>query len=124
MDINALREYHVEQLYNNDKKHILNKKKEKEKAEIVPPNMFENIDEYVFQKRWHKLQQFHQKIKLEEYINSLDPPLSSENKQKTISNLHNGINNKKLTKSADVKYDPIGCKITEITKFDDYLSTD
>ena len=42
-----------------------------QEPEKTEPNkdtqMFENIDQYVFQKRWHKLQVFHQKIKLDEY---------------------------------------------------------
>lgn len=130
MNIIQLKSYHREQKYKlNDIQttnvnNLINKmiytNREPEKTE---PNkdtqMFENIDQYVFQKRWHKLQVFHQKIKLDEYIQSLN----IENKAELSKILHLALDNKEITKSSDIIYDPILCIITNIPKLDKYIDS-
>jgi hypothetical protein len=76
-------------------------------------NMFTNIDKYVYQKYWHKLKPFHQKVKIAEYVSTLNYPV--DKKDILLNSLYTEIDSKNLTKKKMVDYDPIECIIKSIS---------
>jgi hypothetical protein len=78
---------------------------ESEIKQVMP---FEALDQYVYNKEWNKLAPIHKIIKLREYANKLNITNDTTKKElidKLEECINNKKNNKKLTRSTEVKYD-------------------
>jgi len=93
-------------------KNLENQKKDSKKN--LKEEYFDEISRYVFRQEWKKLTPFHQNIKMNEYINSLVPEIN-KNKKEIITKLSKLINDKKLNKKDQVKYNPKEEKIESIS---------
>lgn len=82
------------------------------KESDMTSGIFKEIDSMVYQRYWHKLKPFHQKVKLKEYVENLK--IGGKNKKKLIKDLHNAIDHKVLTKKDSVEYDPFSYCIKNI----------
>jgi hypothetical protein len=71
-------------------------------------------EDFVYKKPWNKMNIIHKKIKLDEYVNSLDID-DLEMKKHLKSQFATMLKNKKLTKKNEVEYDSINGKIISIS---------
>ena len=71
-------------------------------------------DDYLYQRPWTKLTPIHKIIKIKEFVNQL---LINDAEEITLlkDNLSEMVKNKILTKKDAVNYDPVKCKIINIT---------
>lgn len=93
---------------------ILNNIKTKSNKKLnTVDGIFNEMDNLVYKRYWHKLKPIHQKMKLTEYIKNLN--ISNKlNENKLINNLYDLIDKKILTKKKLVDYDPFKACITNI----------
>lgn len=97
--------------YLKNKMENLNKKQIIEENENVP--IFNEIDNLIYKKYWHKLKSFHQKEKIREYVENLK--INNEKKKNNLlDKLYLAVDKKILTKKGNVDYDPFKCSINSI----------
>jgi hypothetical protein len=97
---------------------ILNQKKDRKSISTdSDKSILNEVDNLIFQKYWHKLKPFHQKIKLKEFINKS----KIKHKNEIINKLNKAIDEKILTKKGSVNYDPFTYNITSIPTLDSFI---
>lgn len=69
-------------------------------------------DDYIFKKKWNKLNNIHKKIKVKQFINKLK--ITDSNKKELIDSLILLIDKKNLTKKNSVNYDSLNGRIISI----------
>ena len=69
-------------------------------------------DDFIFKKKWNKLNNIHKKIKIKQFINKLK--IEDSNKKELIDALISLINKKYLTKQNSVNYDSLNGRIISI----------
>lgn len=76
--------------------------------------LFDNIDQYMFNKPWNRLPEVHKLMKIKEYVNKSLIIYENEKKEKLISQMFTAVKQKKLTRKGSVNYDSINCRIISI----------
>lgn len=69
-------------------------------------------DDFIFKKKWNKLNNIHKKIKIKQFINKLK--IEDSNKKELINSLLLLIDKKHLTKKNSVNYDSLNGRIISI----------
>ena len=69
-------------------------------------------DDFIFKKKWNKLNNIHKKIKIKQFINKLK--IDDSNKKELIDVLISLIHKKYLTKKNSVNYDSLNGRIISI----------
>lgn len=115
------KDYHIEDLQKIIK---MLKEKSLEQIEAKNPNiqnesskgkkLFDNIDQYMFNKPWNRLPEVHKFIKIKEYVNKSLIIYENEKKEKLIKQMFAAVKQKKLTRKGSVNYDPINCRIISV----------
>ena len=77
-------------------------------------NLFDNIDQYMFNKAWNRLPEVHKLIKIKEYVNKSLIIYENEKKDKLIKQMFAAVKQKKLTRKGSVNYDSINCRIISV----------
>ena len=72
------------------------------------------IEEYLYRRPWNRLDDFHKKNKIEEYINNYLFNAPEENINQIRSSLLEDLKNKKLNSAKTVTYDPASTTILKI----------
>lgn len=106
-------EYNIQSSINNDKLNPnpnTNTSREKSNQYSVNP-FFEVITLAAFQKDWKNLREIHKKLKIIEYMQTLDTPM--EEKKESMNKLIDLVKQKKLTNDY-VKYNYESCTIEHI----------
>lgn len=104
-------EYNIQSSFNNDKLNPnTNTSREKSNQYSVNP-FFEVITLAAFQKDWKNLREIHKKLKIIEYMQTLDTPM--EEKKESMNKLIDLVKQKKLTNDY-VKYNYESCTIEHI----------
>ena len=111
--------YHLTSLQNivknlkndiEERKIISNNNKKKEKTN----NIFDNLDQYMFNKPWNRLPEVHKLIKMKEYINKSLIIYDNEKKNILIKKVFAAVKQKKLTRKGSVNYDQVKGRIVAI----------
>ena len=76
--------------------------------------LFDNIDQYMFNKPWNRLPEVHKLMKIKEYVNKSLIIYENEKKEKLINQMFTAVKQKKLTRKGSVNYDSINCRIISI----------
>ena len=76
--------------------------------------LFDNIDQYMFNKPWNRLPEVHKLMKIKEYVNKSLIIYENEKKEKLMSQMFTAVKQKKLTRKGSVNYDPINCRIISV----------
>lgn len=84
----------------------------KEKTKGI--NLFDNMDQYMFNKPWNRLPEVHKFIKIKEYVNKSLIIYDYEKKEKLIKQMFIAVKQKKLTRKGSVNYDTVNCRIVSI----------
>lgn len=103
--IKMLKERSIEQM---ETKKPLTSKKNKDN------NLFDNMDQYLFNKPWNRLPEVHKFIKIKEYVNKSLIIYENEKKEKLIKQMFTAVKQKKLTRKGSVNYDSINCRIISV----------
>jgi ElaB/YqjD/DUF883 family membrane-anchored ribosome-binding protein len=77
-------------------------------------NLFDNIDQYMFNKPWNRLPEVHKFIKIKEYVNKSLIIYENEKKDKLIKQMFAAVKQKKLTRKGSVNYDSVNCRIISV----------
>lgn len=103
--IKMLKERSTEQI---ETKKPLTSKKNKDN------NLFDNMDQYLFNKPWNRLPEVHKFIKIKEYVNKSLIIYENEKKERLIKQMFTAVKQKKLTRKGSVNYDSINCRIISV----------
>ena len=77
-------------------------------------NIFDNLDQYMFNKPWNRLPEVHKLIKMKEYINKSLIIYDNEKKNILIKKVFAAVKQKKLTRKGSVNYDQVKGRIVAI----------
>ena len=76
--------------------------------------LFDNMDQYMFNKPWNRLPEVHKFIKIKEYVNKSLIIYENEKKEKLIKQMFAAVKQKKLTRKGSVNYDAVNCRIISV----------
>jgi len=114
-------EYHVKDLQKIIKmlkerstEQIEAKKSPVKKENTKDRNLFDNMDQYMFNKPWNRLPEVHKFIKIKEYVNKSLIIYENEKKEKLIKQMFTAVKQKKLTRKGSVNYDTVNCRIVSV----------
>jgi len=77
-------------------------------------NLFNKMDQYMFNKPWNRLPEIHKLIKIKEYVNNSLIIYETQKKEKLIKVMFNHVKQKNLTKKGSVNYDQVNSRIVSI----------
>ena len=106
-DLNAI----ISDKKNNTKNEKNNEIKDKDSKKT---NLFNNMDQYMFNKPWNRLPEVHKLLKMKEYVHKSLIIYDNSKKEKLMKDLFKNVKQKNLTRKGSVNYDHVNCRIISI----------
>jgi len=88
--------------------------KKKQENNSTKTNLFNNIDQYMFNKPWNRLPEVHKLLKMKDYVNNSLIIYDNSKKEKLMKELFSNVKKKNLTRKGSVNYDHVNCRIISI----------